>query len=211
MNPSEAPMPSAATVIPSQTRSACEVSSSLSLNVPGSPSSALQTTTRGCAAMLLQLSHLTPVVKPAPPRPSRLARLISSSTGCATWPLASARANAARSASPGCNEVGQQRSALAHRRCTVNSSAGHSSSGRRARIRPHSVSIRSASSRGTGRPFTSSDGPWSGSPRNDAWPTLTRPSCVTLPGSAQSRWHIRCMSSALPCMRSVTSSENSTR
>ena len=42
--PSRAPMAQAATVMPSKTRSGTRVKTTRSLNVPGSPSSALQTT-----------------------------------------------------------------------------------------------------------------------------------------------------------------------
>ena len=61
-------------------RPACEVSSTRSLNVPGSPSSDLNDVTIG-AGSVAAASHLNPVAKPAPPRPRKLERLISSRAG----------------------------------------------------------------------------------------------------------------------------------
>ena len=144
--------------MPSNTMSAWRPSSRRSLNVPGSPSSALQTTTRGVTGWRLQLSHFTPVVKPAPPRPSSRAALISSSVACGPVPLAWPRASAARIASPG--RIGSFRMTSARRTLssTTNSSGGHSSSGTRARIRSQSCAARAASTSGTGRPFTSTAG-----------------------------------------------------
>ena len=75
----DAPITYAQTVMPSNRRSAWGVSSTRSLKVPGSPSSALHTTWRSEAGAAAHASHLRPVVKPAPPRPRRFARLISSS------------------------------------------------------------------------------------------------------------------------------------
>jgi len=45
----------------------------------------------------------------------------------------------------------------------------------------------------------------------DVVSTLTSPSSETRPGSSQSFWHIACISSTLPSMRSVMLSLHSTR
>ena len=64
-----APMIRAARPIPSSTR--CGASSRIcrSLNVPGSLSSALQTTYLGAPTASRTICHLAPVGKPAPPMP----------------------------------------------------------------------------------------------------------------------------------------------
>ncbi len=51
-----------------------------SMNAPGSPSSALQTTYLGSAGERLVNSHLRPVGKPAPPRPRSPEAFISART-----------------------------------------------------------------------------------------------------------------------------------
>ena len=60
------------------------------MNAPGSPSSALQITYFLSPLALRAKPHLTPVGKPAPPRPRRPEAFISSMT--ASEPMATARA-----------------------------------------------------------------------------------------------------------------------
>ena len=55
--------------MPANTRSGSSVSSTRSLNVPGSPSSALHTANLRSPGAARAISHLMPVGKPAPPRP----------------------------------------------------------------------------------------------------------------------------------------------
>ena len=78
--PCFAPMARAAITMPSRT--ACGSLSMMlrSMNAPGSPSSALQTTmgsTPRWMAACRHVAHLTPVGKPPPPRPRRPESLIS--------------------------------------------------------------------------------------------------------------------------------------
>ena len=61
------------------------------------------------------------------------------------------------------------------------------------------------------RLLTSSAGPWSPMPMHDVVPTLTNPSSETLPASTQRLRHMRSISAALPCMRSMMLSAKSTR
>ena len=68
--------------MPSSIISARSVSSTRSLKVPGSPSSALQMMVRLAAGVPRASSHLRPVGKPAPPRPRSFERVISSITSC---------------------------------------------------------------------------------------------------------------------------------
>ena len=62
------------------------------MKAPGSPSSALQTMYFRPSAAFMPASHLTPVGKPAPPRPRRPLRLISSTTSAGFCVSAPARA-----------------------------------------------------------------------------------------------------------------------
>ena len=62
------------------------------MKAPGSPSSALQTMYFWPAGAFMPASHLTPVGKPAPPRPRRPLRLISSTTPAGVPASAPARA-----------------------------------------------------------------------------------------------------------------------
>src|SRR4030043_1754119 len=66
--------------IPSNNSFGNSVRITLSLNVPGSPSSALQKTYLSVHGDLEQNSHFKPVGKPAPPRPRRFDCFISSIT-----------------------------------------------------------------------------------------------------------------------------------
>src|SRR4030042_3334598 len=75
-----APMAYPAIVLPSKTRSARWLMMTRSLNVPGSPSSALQTMYLKSLLTFRQASHFLPVGKPAPPRPRSLDFLTSSIT-----------------------------------------------------------------------------------------------------------------------------------
>jgi len=78
--PSLALIAYAAITIPSNTRYGRSVRITLSLKVPGSPSSALQNKYLTGSFALRQNSHLSPVGKPAPPRPRISEALISSIT-----------------------------------------------------------------------------------------------------------------------------------
>ena len=74
--------------------SACSASSTRSLNVPGSPSSALQTTYLAPPGLTLAAAarfHLVPVGKPAPPRPRRLHALTSPMMSARLMPSAARR------------------------------------------------------------------------------------------------------------------------
>ena len=79
-------------IMPSSTLCGLPSSSASSMNAPGSPSSALQTTYFSSPSALRHASHLRPVGKPAPPRPRRPERLTSSRT--ASGPISRARARA---------------------------------------------------------------------------------------------------------------------
>ena len=93
--PFVAPMALAAIVMPSNTRSAYSRRSTRSLNVPGSPSSALHTTyfaPPSCPCAAAARFHFVPVGKPAPPRPRRFE--------ADTSPMMSARLSGSAAASP---------------------------------------------------------------------------------------------------------------
>ena len=79
-------------IMPSSTLWGLPSSRASSMNAPGSPSSALQTTYLRSPSALRQASHLRPVGNPAPPRPRRPERLTSSRT--ASGPISRARASA---------------------------------------------------------------------------------------------------------------------
>ena len=64
--------------IPSIRRCGPRLMMSRSLKVPGSPSSALTTSTRGRERSFGRNPHLTPAGNPAPPRPRRFAFFTSS-------------------------------------------------------------------------------------------------------------------------------------
>ena len=109
--------------MPASTRSAYDVSSTRSLNVPGSPSSALQTTKCSAPGALRQASHFCPVENPAPPRPRRFDVCISASRPSAP------RASAAASARPGSGSVASMTSSRRTLSSTRKNSAGHADSG----------------------------------------------------------------------------------
>ena len=200
-----APTAQAASAMPSKTRSAKLLRSTRSLKVPGSPSSALQTITFCAPGALRALAHFTAVAKPAPPRPRRLEACISASQPSRP------RAMAAVRAAPG----GMSRSSRASRRRMLSSmrkySAGHRSRGRCWRISSAISLMRRWLSWPMARPLTSIAGPWSHRPVQDVVVTLTSPSSDSLPGSIHSLRHRASSNSALPSMRSVMLSENSTR
>ncbi|MCY1359503.1 hypothetical protein D9M69_460770 [compost metagenome] len=197
-------------VMPSNTASAWSLSSTRSLKVPGSPSSALQTTQRcGPLASLSasrQTCHLRAVGKPAPPRPRSPARASSSIRAWGSRAITAGKAGAC---------AGSPLSSTSAR-CTVlstwNQSAGQSSTGTSDSMSAASASTRAASSRVmTWWWLISSAGPWSHRPVHDARSTLNRPWASVSPGDTPRHSQSRASSASLPNMRSVMLSENSTR
>jgi hypothetical protein len=80
MNPADAPMALAPTIMPSMTECGSDSRMLRSMNAPGSPSSPLQTRyfrPPFALSALRTRSHLMPVGKPAPPRPRSPDRAIS--------------------------------------------------------------------------------------------------------------------------------------
>ena len=82
MNTLSEPMPCAVIRQPSSKRCGVMRSTSRSLNAPGSDSSALMTRYVGLPVSFARSDALRPIGKPAPPRPRRVAALISSMTAC---------------------------------------------------------------------------------------------------------------------------------
>jgi len=78
----------AAINIPSMVRCGSSNNKTLSLNVPGSDSSALQTTYFWSASAFAAPSHLIPVGNAAPPRPTKPEALISFTTSSGFIPNA---------------------------------------------------------------------------------------------------------------------------
>ena len=80
MNPSSAPTAKPAIVIASMMTNGSSSMSTRSLNVPGSDSSALQTTYFGFAGWAATAAHFRPVGKAAPPRPMSFDAVTSAMT-----------------------------------------------------------------------------------------------------------------------------------
>jgi len=204
--PWRAPVAKAARVMPSNTVSACSVSSTRSLKVPGSPSSALQTTWRAWPAAARARAHFSPVVNPAPPRPRR--REARSSRIRPSGP----RDRPAASASPGASGVPSSTSARRTWGCTCCQSAGQASGGTSVSTSSAMRAMRASSSRvTTWRWLTSSAGPWSPRPVQEVVVMLTRPSARSSPGRTCRRAHSAAINAALPAKRSVMLSENRMR
>ena len=83
MIPSVAPIAKPPIIIPSRTECGSPSRTALSMNAPGSPSSALHTMYFSSAALFLAAFHLNHVGKPAPPRPLSPETLIISITSSA--------------------------------------------------------------------------------------------------------------------------------
>jgi hypothetical protein len=167
------------------------------LNVPGSPSSALHTTTASPPAAL-QARHLAAVGYPAPPRPR--SPLCSSASSVAAGPAESAAATASPGPRPASSSGPRRRTFEA----TWNHSGGHASTGTRPRISAPMAPTRAGSRPPMGRPSTSSAGPWSPRPVQLVTPRSSAGSSRTASASARRR-------ATEPAIRSVTLSLNRTR